>query len=196
MKGGRVTTFTYHGATLRYYDHPYNTTRANERAVELPIAFRWLSRRKGDGLEFGNVLGHYRDGLDHRVVDLYERAPGVDNVDVFDVTDTYDWIVSVSTIEHVRWDLDRRHRRDPFGGVLALRHLESLLNPGGRMLVTVPLGCNPKLDAVIMAGDTGAKRAATLVRDGDGWVQTDDIVWKPYGATTPWAESVWVGEWT
>lgn len=190
-----TTTFKYHGASLRYYDHPYNTTRLNERAVELPAAFRWLSRRTGAGLEVGNVLGRYRPDLPHRVVDAYEVAPGVDNLDVFRVNGSYDYVVSVSTIEHVRWDLDRRGR-DPEGAVRALRHLESLLAPGGRMFVTVPLGCNPRLDNVLMAGASGAGRAATFVRDGDGWTQTDELTWKPYGATTPWAEAVWIGEWS
>ena len=92
----------WHGTTLDLVDLPYNTTIRNERAVELAVAFHWLADRTGSGLEVGNVLGHY--GISgHRVVDLYEQAPGVENVDLFDVRGSFDWIVSVSTIEHVAW---------------------------------------------------------------------------------------------
>ena len=34
----------------------------------------------------------------------------------------------------------------------------------------------------------------TFRRDGDGWVLTDDLTFLPYGATTRWAESVFIGE--
>lgn len=185
---GRHVTFTYWGSTFDYFDHPYNTTVLNERAVEIPIVRDWLP--DGEGLEVGNVLSHYQP-VTHRVVDRHER--GVENLDVFDITGEYDWVLSISTLEHVRWDPPEP--QDPNGSIRALQHLRGLLRPGGRMLVTVPLGHQPHLDAVLMANETGATRACTLVRHGDGWRQTHSLRWEPYGKSTKWAESVWIGEW-
>lgn len=180
--------FTYHGRKLVGYDHPYNTTILNERAVELAVAFDWLPT-DGHGLEVGNVLGHYGTS-GHRVVDLYERAPGVENLSVFKITGQYDWILSISTLEHVAHDVEPR---DPDGSTAALEHLRSLLAPGGRMLVTVPLGYHPHFDAHLLEG-AGADRCATLVRHGSSWRQTKKLTSKPYGASTAWAEAVWIGE--
>jgi len=181
--------FTYHGTRLAGVDHHYNTTISNERAVELAVAFHWLQGRTGTGLEVGNVLGHYGT-IGHRVVDRYEKAPRVENVSVFDVTGSFDWIVTLSTLEHVGWD---EHPQDPGAAARALRHLRSLLNPGGALLVTVPLGYHPPFDQFLL-GDHGAARAATLVRSGSSWRQTKNLTSKPYGASTPWAEAVWIGE--
>lgn len=182
-------SFLYHGTSLEYFDHPYNSTRQNERTVELAVAQHWLPQ--GDGLEVGNVLGHY-DITGHRVVDLRERAPGVENLDLFQITGEYDWIISISTIEHVGWDTQRP---DPFASLEAIRHLRSLLRPDGRMLVTVPGGYHPTLDHDLEHEHLGTTRAATFVRRGKGWRQTKNPTFKGYGATTPWAESVWIGEW-
>ena len=181
--------FTYHGDRLDYFDHPYNATIRNERAVEVAVALNWLPG-KGQGLEVGNVLGHY-GVTGHRVVDLHEEAPGVENLDVFDVRGGYDWIVSISTIEHV--GRDEKPRRDAIA-ISALGHLLCLLNPGGTMLVTVPGGYNPTLDGFLEHG-AGTTRAATFERHGDGWRQTEHPTFKPYGLSTPWAETVWIGEW-
>lgn len=184
-------TFTYWGTELGYFHHPYNDTRLNERAVELPVACAWLAAQDGAGLEVGNVTSHYWPPR-HRIVDLYERARGVENVDLFDVRGCFDWVLSISTLEHVRWDTTPR---DAVGAFAALRRLDSLRRPGGRMLITVPMGHHPHLDAQLLAGRSGAWRECTLVRDGDGWVQTPEPEWRPYGDTTSWADSVWIGEW-
>lgn len=179
--------FTYHGQRLTGFDHPYNDTIRNERAIELAVASDWLPG--GDGLEVGNVLSHY--GITgHRVVDRFEQAPNVENIDVLDTTGSFDWIVTISTLEHVGHD---HEPRDPDAAEAALGHLRSLLNPVGRMLVTVPMGYHPHFDQFLLGG-AGTHRAATLVRHGSSWRQTRTLTAKPYGATTPWAESVWIGE--
>lgn len=171
--------FHYWGVEYEGFDHPYNRTVDNERAVEIPIALGWLPET-GTGLEVGNVLAHY--GLhDHRVVDLHEQGPGVENIDVMDVSGSYDWILSISTLEHTA---------EP---VAALNHLLDLLKPKGRMLVTIPGGFNPAFDHYLWDG-AGATRCCTLVRsDHDLWEQTSVPLFLPYG---PWANSVWIGEWS
>lgn len=166
---------------LALVDLPYNQTIRNERAVELAVAFHWLAGRKGSGLEVGNVLGHY-GVTGHRVVDLHEQAPGVDNLDVFDVDSYYDWIVAISTIEHVRWDVEA----DPEGAAAAVEHLRTMSD---NILVTVPLGWNPPLDARL---PLEANRWACYHRTDNGW-QIGDIEPVPYGPA--WANAVWVGEW-
>lgn len=186
--------FTYWGEELVGFDHAYNTTALNERAVELPIVAAWYAKHgAGVGLEVGNVMHHYWPALRHRVVDLYEQADGVENIDVMATFGRYDWIVAISTIEHVRWDTSPRR---PNGARAALNHLASLLTHTGRMLVTIPTGHHPELDRSLAEDDGGATRACTLVRvAAGGWVQTATPQFLPYGTTTAWAESVWIGEW-
>ena len=103
-------------STLQLFDHPYNTTILNERAVEIPVVMAWLYRGDplGDVLEVGNVLQHYGDVLDvptRRIVDRYETGPHVENLDVFDITGRYDTIITISTVEHVGWDPPEPARR-------------------------------------------------------------------------------------
>jgi SAM-dependent methyltransferase len=201
MKGNE--TFEYRGEELHYFNHMYNCTRLNERAVELAIARHFMSwaqhdawtrkRSAATGLELGNVTSHYWPAH-HRIVDRYEEAAGVENIDVFDLASgsSADWIIAISTLEHVRWD---EPDRDPNGAANAIWHLKSLLKPGGRMLVTCPLGYHPQLDREILSGRFEDARQTCFVRTGDiDWVESDEIVAKPYGATSHWAESLWVAE--
>lgn len=127
---------------LTYVLERYNTTWRNERSVELAVALDFLSMNAGSVLEFGNVLSHYEVGQsvrDRVVLDKYEDAENVINLDVLDFVPKYlfDAIVSISTIEHVGWD---ERPRNPGKAAVALQHLRSLLKPSGRMLVTAPLG--------------------------------------------------------
>lgn len=184
---------TWWGERLPLADYAYNTTLLNERAVELPVVWAWM-RPELRTLELGNVLGHYPGAPERTVVDRYEVAPGVQNIDVFDLTGTYEQIVAISTVEHIRWD--EPGQREPGGSQVAVEHLLSLLARGGRLLVTVPTGHNAPLDEWLMDG-AGTTRCCTLVRTGSGqWVQTASPVTLPYGTVTKWAESVWIGEWT
>lgn len=170
------------GCSLPLVDEAYNTTVLNERAVELAVARWFLDDVLGVGLEVGNVTGHYWPRT-HDCVDLSERADGVRNVDVFEVSGRWDWLLSVSTVEHVWWD----DRRDPVGAVAAVEHMRGLAD---RMLVTVPLGWNPPLDGRL---PLGADRWVCFRRSGNGWVGTDDLSATVYGPR--WANAVWVGEW-
>lgn len=172
--------FTFHGRQYAIHDAAYNTTALNERAVEIPIAKAWIDDHAGHGLEVGNVLGHYFPTR-WRVVDLYEISDGVDNVDLFELDDTFDWIVSISTVEHTI---------DP---PAAIHHLRSLLRPDGALFVTAGAGQSHQLDSYLATG-AGATWATTLVRSGGVWCETVDPQFLPYGYSTRWAESVWIGE--
>ena len=181
--------FAWWGQSLELVDEPYNSTILNERAVEVAVARHWLTKVHGAGLEVGHVMSHY--GLTRRrlIVDLHDPDPRCRNIDVLDIEGSFDWILAISTIEHVHWDTTPR---DPDASLRAIHHLQSCLTDKGRMLVTVPTGWQPHLDAAL--AEAGAVRACTIARDGLGWQQSPDITIEPYGATTAWAESVWIGE--
>lgn len=200
------STFSWHGRELRYFDHDYNNTRNNERAVEVAIARDWLGddlRLKGThpaGLEVGNVLGHYGCTWPRRVVDLAEQAEGVENIDVADITGRYPWIVSVSTIEHVGM-AEYGAAPVPMAATEAIFLLQSLLTDDGRMLVTIPFGHNADLDTDIAMGALDVTRQCTLHRIQTGnrppvWLQASDPVAPlPYDSLARSAAAVWIGEW-
>jgi hypothetical protein len=168
---GRPTgAFEHEGAALPYLRHPYNYTWLNERAVEVPLALAQL-QQAGPGarvLEIGNVLAHYQPGA-HTVVDKYEQAPGVHNVDVVDIEigpvlpGPVDLVLAVSTLEHVGLD---EEVRDPGKPARAIAHLTSLLAAGGRLWCTFPVGYNPALDEGLRADGLGFTRLTALRRTG------------------------------
>ena len=147
----RAHEFTLGGERYRGLRRLYGRTWVTERAVEVPVAQRLLERHSGERiLEVGNVLSHYGP-VEHDVVDRYEAAPGVRNVDVLDLAPepSYDLIVSVSTLEHVGRD---ETPPEPERAVRALEHLRRLLRPGGVLFATVPAGYNRALDDALSRG--------------------------------------------
>lgn len=192
-------TFTWRGVELGYLAHPYNRAAENERAIEVPIAEHFIATHDGYGLEVGNVLGHYADH-EHRVVDLYEVAAGVENLDLFDARGSYDWIVAISTLEHVRWEAKGagntrwEEEPDPAGPIDGLAHLRSLLRPGGELLITAPFGQHPYFDGAILAG-LGADDEATFTFEGDHWTEhPGERLWRA-ARKLRWAGAVWVATW-
>ena len=161
------------GVEHRYFFHVYNRTWLNERAVELPVVWRYVQEcPAGRILEVGNVLSHYFR-VRHDILDKYEQAPGVVNEDVvsYRPEQPYDLIVSISTLEHVGWDEEPREE-EKVGQ--ALDHLRSLLAPGGRMVITVPLGHNDHLDRLIREKRCGFDRMLFLKRTSadNRWTET------------------------
>lgn len=150
--------FTLAGEEYRLLRKLYGLTWITERAVEVPVAQRVLERHRGRRvLEVGNVLSHYGP-VTHDVVDKYEQGAGVTNIDVLDLPPEplYDLILTVSTLEHVGRD---EEPRDPAAALRALRHLRSLLAPGGTLFATIPAGYNPDLDAAL-ASEPGLRLSA------------------------------------
>lgn len=158
------TTFHWEGRDIPYFRHAYNYTWLNERAVEVALAIEVLDAHAGRSvLEIGNVLAHYRP-VDHVVVDKYEHAPGVINADVadFESATRFDLILAVSTIEHVGLD---ESVRDPDKPGRAIERLRSLLAPGGRLWITLPVDYNHDLDRQLRAGELGFESVRALRRD-------------------------------
>lgn len=199
-----MSTFTYHGRELNRFDHLYNSTAISERGVEVAVAVDFLANLSGSRLEVGNVLQHYEGPFDpqivhypRRIVDLYEMGRYVENIDVFDIEGEFDSIVSISTLEHVGFDYEPKQLD---GGLKAIEYLRTLLSPTGTLLVTIGIGFNPFMDECLGSQDT--TRQTILYRDprikgwGSHWSENPDwgVTNANYGAYTPWASAVWIGE--
>lgn len=163
---GHKPSFIYRDKELEFFWHPYNRTWLGERSIEISAARDFLERQNSSssGLEIGNVLSHYQP-TNHKVVDKYERGDGVENKDVLSITTSapLDWIIAISTLEHVGWD---EPEKDFTKAVRSFEFLRSLLKPiTGRMFVTIPLGYHPHMDAYILSGIPGVEHEAIYVRD-------------------------------
>jgi SAM-dependent methyltransferase len=192
---GSRRTFHFDGTDYRYLYHRHGFTWLNERAVEVPIVARTVAEARGRRvLEVGNVLAHYGHG-GHPVVDKYERAPGVLNVDALDYapSERYDLVVSVSTLEHIGWD---ETVREPSRAERSVAALARHLRPGGTMLVTLPVGYHPVLDEAIRAGRVEFTTLRSLRRTGrTTWEQAEPAeVWHvPYDQLLCAANAILVG---
>jgi len=159
--GPRVATwartesrFVLDGHHYDYVDDWHSWTWLNERAVELPVAREALAvADPARTIEIGNVTSHYFPAR-HRIVDKYEGAPGVENIDLFEIPEreAFDLVLCVSTLEHVGWD---EPVRDPVPALDAVVRLKELAAPGGRVLVTIPVGYHPTLADAAIDGDLG-----------------------------------------
>ncbi len=159
VRGAR--SFELGGVRFDYRDDWYNWTWLGERAVEIPIAAAALnSADPGRTIEVGAVMSHYGYNT-HRVIDRYEQGEGIEQIDIFDLppTPVHDLVLSVSTLEHVGWD---ESPRDAELALKAVDHLKRLVAPGGELLVTVPVGYHPRLDAAARSGALGFHSARAL----------------------------------
>jgi hypothetical protein len=194
----RGGTFDWEGETRPLFVHPYNTTWRNERAVEIPLVWGWVQEAYAEGqrvLEVGHVLGHYLPTR-HPVIDRFERAPGVANADVaeYDPDQSFDLIVSISTLEHVGFD---EGTRDPAKAPAAVARLVSLLAPGGRLVATAPLGYNPDFDRLLRSGGFAFTRVRYLLRQTRTHWRTatpNEVAGVRYGAPFPGGNAIAVAE--
>ena len=189
----RHDTFEAWGEQLPYFVHPYNSTWRNERCIEVALARSFLQKHSGAGMEFGNVLGHYGKPAAEVVVDKYELDAGVLQVDIMDYqpSQPLDYIVGLSTIEHVGWD---EPVKDPKKVNKAFARLRSMLAPDGVMLLTAPLGYNPALDTAVTSGAWETIRQACYLKVGHRWYPQSEIRVIPFGERDIWPKSIWVAE--
>ena len=189
--------FTFEGVQYPYLYHRHKFTWLTERVVEVPIAQARVDSMNGARvLEVGNVLSHYRP-QSHQVVDKYEQMPGVVNRDVLDLADLgrFDLVVAVSTLEHVGRD---EEPRDPDKAIDAVRALQALLAPGGRLLLTVPVGYHTGLDDALRSGTVPVTSLGALRREriGPHWREVPpETVWgTPYDFLLYSARAVVIAE--
>jgi len=194
-------TFTLQQKTYKYFYHKYNTTWRNERAAEIPIIWNIVKTCQGNILEVGNVLSHYFT-VNHDIVDKYEKAEGVITEDVTEIrlSKKYDLIISISTLEHVGWDENPSNHKilqEPEKTLHAIDNLKRLLNPKGKIVVTLPLGFNPYLDTFLKSGKIKFDKRFCLKRisKDNRWIETD---WKnvensKFNSPFPFANGLVIG---
>jgi len=139
----RSNVFYFNGRKYKYCTSFYNYSFSTERTIEIPIVLGEI-REGMKVLEVGNVLNRKGD-IKTDVVDKYEKAPGVINQDIvdFDPGIMYDLIISISTLEHVGFD---EPETEPDKTIRAVEKMTSLIKPGGKIIITVPLGYNKYMD--------------------------------------------------
>jgi len=165
-------TFNFQENIYNYFCHKYNFTWSNERSIEVPIIWDIVKKSKGKILEVGNVLSHYYS-VSHDIVDKYEKAKGVINQDIVNFRPSlgYDLIISISTLEHIGWD---EIPREPGKILRALNNLKlNCLAPGGKMVITVPLGKNLELDKFLNEDkiDIGKQYYLRRVSKKNDWIE-------------------------
>jgi len=190
--------FSFRGRTYRYFYHRYQITWRDEWTVEVPIIWDAVQEHQGRSiLEVGNVLSHYYT-VDHDIADKCEVAEGVINQDVVDFQPSrrYDLIVSISTLEHVGWD---EEPREPMKALQAIQHLQGLLAPQGKMIVTLPLGYDPNLDRLLRDEQPwlGDRFYLKRVTRDNRWIKVgwEDSQNAEYGHPFPGASALLVGVW-
>jgi len=144
----RNNTFRFQGKSYDYFRHTYQSTWRNERIIEIPIVWDYVRNYLPDQiLEVGNVLSHYFAAR-HRIVDKYEIAERVINRDVVDLnfSERFSLIVTISILEHVGWD-ESPKEQDKI--LRAVESLKRCLAPGGKIVMTLPIGYNPWLDEIL-----------------------------------------------
>ncbi|MFC1562392.1 hypothetical protein ACFL4Q_05295 [candidate division KSB1 bacterium] len=146
-------------------------------------------------LEIGNVLRHYFP-CDHTVIDKFEKAPGVRNIDIIDLntSEKYDLIVSISTLEHVGYDEDQKNHNKISRAIDILKKCKS---DTGTLIITLPLGYNADLDSMIKNNELNIHNLFFLKRISRNniWVETvyKDIENCKYGTPFPYANGLVVG---
>jgi hypothetical protein len=190
--------FQFGDISLPFLYHRYNSTWANERCVEIPIARHYLDQYEPrDVLEVGHVLGHYF-ATSHDVVDKFEKGRGIINRDIleFEPDRRYQLVISISTFEHIGYD-DSIGQGSGDRILKALATCVALLAPAGKLVLTVPIGYNRELDEMILDGKLGEKKQWFLRRTARHlWAPTDRsaLVSCRYGTPYPYANAIMVAE--
>lgn len=189
-------SFTFQGRIYDYFYHKYGRTWENERSVEVPIIWEIVKKhQEGSILEVGNVLSHYFP-VQHDILDKYEKASRVINQDVvnFQPPKKYGLIVSISTLEHVGWD---EKPKNPLKILHAIENLKTrCLAPGGRIVVTLPLGYNSHIDKLLRKGKMPFTRKYYLKRVS--YTSYLEVYWKDvcqvkFGLPFPYANGLVIG---
>lgn len=157
-----------------YFDREYNSTRTNERRVEMPIAMFWKDNIDQSKLiEIGCVLPHY-EKTTHPVIDLYESFPGVLNIEAKNYDYTGKNVLCISTIEHVEHDLNyiSKTGRDVDA---APKLLDRIYNECNKCFFTWPSGVHTVLDRFILSKFDEWKVYLFLRKDEqNNWIQVFD----------------------
>jgi hypothetical protein len=135
-------TFTFRKSFYQYFDHPYNRTRSNERAVEIPIALDFINKFSADLIEVGCVTPYYILAT-HEVIDLADKHPSCKNEDATLVNFKNRNVLSISTLEHIgRSDYGIAEKEKN----AAIELTKRIIKESNNFFITWPLGYNLTLD--------------------------------------------------
>ena len=174
-----MATFVFLDKSYTYFTSPFNDTRHNERAIEIPIMLDITSKYKSKKiLEIGNVMSNYYVFV-HDILDKYDDKLDIIRQDILDFRpdNKYDLIFSISTFEHIGWDYgeDREIKKSS----VALNYTKSLLADKGLLVITAPLGFNDEFDSMIKNGEISFTKCYCMKRgDYNDWNNTNlDNIW-------------------
>ena len=197
----RFPTFVFQGKTYKYLSSYKNFAWLSERTAEVPVAAGYLRDALGKGkrvLEVGDTLRQYTGLRAQDIVDKYEFRKGIINTDIeeFVPKERYDFIISVSTMEHVGWDTP--DIRDPDKSMRVLWAFKNkFLTPGGTAVITLPIGQNPELNKRLFEHKLPFSEMYFLKRVSmeNEWAETDemDAATKKYDSPFPNANAVAIG---
>jgi hypothetical protein len=139
-------------------------------------------------------MSHYRD-VYHTVIDKYESSINVLNFDVadFSLNQKFDFILSLSTMEHVGWD---EELKDPDKILRSIINLKRHLSKDGVMLITLPIGYNNSLDLYLKEGKLKFDESHCFVKSGKCFwsrIEFDNIFNYTYNFNSSTANCVLVG---
>jgi hypothetical protein len=192
-----MNEFTLRGRSFIYEDHPYNATRVNERAVEVPVGIYLADRAYGSSksvLEVGAVLPHYLAQWKHDCIDKDEKYPGVLNKNVltWENKKKYSLILSISTLDHLASAEDV---------LQAVANMKFWLKRDGLLLITLPygqpksVGGGPWLDSLVNEDALDMTEVWRMDKtDRKGHLWTEVFSGAPgllaYNGNTPYANTV------
>ena len=196
-----MNIFTFRGTKYEYFNHWYNQTAKNERAVEIPIILNYFNHAKSNNqliLEVGNVLSHYFAPT-HIIVDKGEFGQNVINEDIinFQSPQKFDLIISISTLEHIGFE-DYEGEKNPEKVILAVKNIRSLLAKNGIFIFTVPKGYNIAFDETLSLNKLNIDHISCMKRisEDNQWKECTygEIVLAEYGNPFPFANAILIGE--
>ena len=197
--------FNFNDFKFSYFIHSYNRTYNNERSVEISLAKYFYSKCGTDKscLELGNVTSHYLK-KPKIVIDKYEIASGVTNIDFLDFESDVDYdFISISTIEHIGHDESKRysHLNDSASAqrkeniqLQVFNKIYDITASDSKVLITIPLGYNRELDNFITNFDLSDLSIGCLARvsSTNCWRQCslEEGLNQPYSGTYPAANAI------
>jgi SAM-dependent methyltransferase len=182
--------------------------RLDERIVEYPWFFQALPEASGRLLDAGSILNYSyllkHTKLQNKDVFISTLAPeqsaswsrGISYVyeDLRDScfrNDYFDWVTSLSTIEHIGLDNtmlytsdEEKRESDSHGYLAAIHEFHRILKPGGKLFISVPFGQaqvrgwfqvfdSLMVDKIVKAFSPSSKRIDYFKYEAEGWVNSD-----------------------
>lgn len=131
-----------------YFNHPYNNTIQNERAIEIPIALRYFKKfgKLNNFIELGAVLPYYLEDFNHCCIDPIDpKATILEYAENIDYNNKH--VLSISTIEHIgTGDYGLKLVSDTASYDILNRIYKDSIS----CLISWPIGYNPNLDKKVL----------------------------------------------